>query len=164
MPDWTPAYVAIGSNLDDPPSQLRRASASLGQLARTRLVAVSRFYRNPPMGSQDQPHFVNAVVGLLTQLPPRQLLDALKEIERAQGRVRAPGDRWGPRIIDLDLLVHGRSRVSEPGLAVPHPGIADRNFVLFPLLDIAPGLDVPGVGSVAELSRRLDRSGLEALD
>jgi 2-amino-4-hydroxy-6-hydroxymethyldihydropteridine diphosphokinase len=164
VPGWIPAYVGIGSNLDDPPSRLRRACAALAGIELTRLVAVSRFYRNPPLGNPDQPDFVNAVAGLLTRLPPRLLLDALKDIERAQGRARVAGDRWGPRVIDLDLLVHGRLRTSEADLEIPHPGIAQRNFVLFPLLDIAPGLDVPGLGPVAELARRLDRSGLEALD
>lgn len=161
---WTPAYVALGSNLDDPPEQLRRACAALSAVPATRLVAVSRFYRNPPMGEPDQPDFVNAVAGILTQLPPRGLLAALKDIERAHGRTRGPGSRWGPRVIDLDLLVHGRARINEDGLDLPHPGIADRNFVLFPLLEIAPGLDVPGRGSVGDLAARLDRSGLERVD
>jgi 2-amino-4-hydroxy-6-hydroxymethyldihydropteridine diphosphokinase len=159
-----PAYVALGSNLADPPAQLRRACVALAALAGTRLVAVSAFYRNPPLGDIPQPDFVNAVAGLLTQLGPGALLRELKAIEQAHGRDRAAGQRWGPRVLDLDLLVHGGARLHEEGLELPHPGIALRNFVLFPLLEIAPGLDVPGLGPVAELARRVDGSGLVKLD
>lgn len=162
-PAWTPAYIGLGSNLDDPPAQLRRAAAAIAGLAGTLLVAVSRHYRNPPMGPQDQPYFVNAVAGILTQLPPRELMGHLKAIEAAQGRRRAPTDRWGPRVLDLDLLVYGTVRLDEAGLRVPHSGIADRNFVLFPLLEIAPGLQVPGHGPVKKLAMRLDSASLESL-
>jgi 2-amino-4-hydroxy-6-hydroxymethyldihydropteridine diphosphokinase len=160
---WVPAYVGLGSNLADPPRQLRLALEALGRLPRTRLVAVSDFFRNPPMGVLDQPDFVNAAAAVLTRLSARDLLAALKEIERAQGRERGPGSRWGPRELDLDLLVYGSTRLDEVGLVIPHPGIAERNFVLFPLLEIAPGLTIPGVGRVAELAARLDCSGLERL-
>jgi len=160
---WTPAYVGLGSNLEDPPAQLRAACAALAALRGARLVAVSAFLRNPPLGPADQPEFVNAVAGLLTTLAPRELLAQLKAIERAHGR--APdGRRWGPRVLDLDLLVHGRARVEEAGLTVPHPGIAQRNFVLFPLLEIAPGLEVPGLGEVATLASHLDGSTLRPVD
>lgn len=162
-PAWMPAYVGLGSNLEDPEAQLRRAAASLAALPATLLVAMSGFYRNPPMGPQDQPHFVNAVAGLLTRLAARELLGQLKQIEAAQGRRRSPSDRWGPRVIDLDLLVHGGSRLEEDGLTLPHAGIASRNFVLFPLLEIAPGLHVPGLGPVRDLAARLDGSSLVRL-
>lgn len=164
LPAWLPAYVGLGSNLDDPPAQLRSALTAMERLPATRLVAVSAFYRNPPLGIEDQPHFVNAVAGLLTQLPAAELLAGLKAIELAQGRRRDPGRRWGPRVIDLDLLVCGGARESADGLTLPHPGIVERNFVLFPLLEIAPGLEVPGQGWVADLAARLDRTGLERID
>jgi len=159
-----PAYVGLGSNLNDPPAQLRRAKAALAGLPGTRLIVVSAFYRNPPMGIQEQPHFVNAVAGLLTQLPPRELLAALKLIEQDHGRDRASAGHWGPRTLDLDFLVYGSLRMAEEGLTLPHPGIAERNFVLFPLLEIAPGLTIPGCGQLKDLAARLDRSGLERLD
>lgn len=127
-------------------------------------MAVSSFYRNPPLGIAEQPDFVNAVAALLTRLGPHELLAALKGIEAAHGRDRTKGDRWGPRILDLDLLLHGRTRCATDGLTLPHPGIAERNFVLFPLLEIAPGLELPGSGPVANLAARLDRSALIRVD
>jgi 2-amino-4-hydroxy-6-hydroxymethyldihydropteridine diphosphokinase len=160
---WIPAYVGLGSNLDDPPAQLRRACAALASLPTTVLVAVSGFYRNPPMGVTDQPDFVNGAAGLLTQLPPRELLAALKRIERAQGRDQSASPHWGPRTIDLDLLVYGEELINEKGFVLPHPGIAERNFVLFPLLEIAPGLTIPGCGQVRDLATRLDENGLTRL-
>ncbi len=163
VPAWVPTYIGLGSNLNDPPAQLRRATIALAGLSRTVLVAVSRQYRNPPMGPQDQPFFVNAVAGLLTQLPPQALLGHLKAIETAHGRERTSADRWGPRILDLDLLVYGTLRLDEHGLTVPHPGITDRNFVLFPLLEIAPGLHIPGHGQVGKLAMSLDGTSLEIL-
>lgn len=162
-PAWTPAYVGLGSNLEDPPVQIHRACGALHGLPRCMLVAVSALYRNPPMGPQDQPWYVNAVAGLLTQLSPWELLDALKSIEAAHGRTRRPADRWGPRVIDLDLLVYGATRVEEAGLSLPHAGIAQRNFVLFPLLEVAPTLDVPGLGRVSDLAARVDGSRLERI-
>jgi 2-amino-4-hydroxy-6-hydroxymethyldihydropteridine diphosphokinase len=105
------------------------------------------------MGPQDQPDYVNAAAGVLTRLPPADLLEAMKALEQQQGRVREAGDRWGARIIDLDLLAYGAASVAESGLTVPHPGIFERNFVLFPLLDIAPQLVVPGQGPISVLVR-----------
>ncbi len=157
---WVPAYVGIGSNLDDPPEQVRRGLAALRGLPDTQLVLVSPLYWNPPMGGLSQPDYVNAVAALLTALGPRELLDALLSIEQASGRDRAAAGRWGPRILDLDLLVHGRARLAEPGLTVPHPGIAMRNFVLFPLNDIAPDLEIPGLGRVAGLLAGVSGEGL----
>ncbi len=159
---WVPAYVALGSNLDDPRAQVERAFAALGTLRDSRLVARSALYRSPPFGPVAQPDFVNAVAGMLTRLDPRSMLVELKAIEARLGRER-PAVRWGPRHIDLDLLVHGTSRVAEPGLEVPHPGIAERAFVLVPLAEVAPDLDVPGLGRVATLAARLDSTGLERL-
>ena len=160
---WTPAYIGVGSNLDDPAAQVRRACDALSDIQGARLMAVSRCYSNPPMGPQDQPDYVNAVAALLTTLPSRKLLDELQLLEVALGRVRTAGDRWGPRIIDLDLLIHGLNLHSSPELTLPHPGISHRNFVLFPLRDIAPALMVPGQGTVAALAAAADGASLVAL-
>ncbi len=162
MAIWQPAYIGIGSNLDDPREQVRRALAGLRALASTRLVRVSRLYRSKPFGRVPQPDFINAAAGVLTQLDPRSLLGELHAMERAFGRP-AEHERWGPRVIDLDLLVFGRERREEPGLILPHPGIVERNFVLYPLADLAPDLDVPGLGRVAELKGRVTSEGLECL-
>ncbi len=161
MTVWQPAYVAIGSNQDQPRERVERAFAELGQLADTRLVARSRLYRTPPFGPVVQDDFVNAVAGLLTRLVPHELLQRLRDIETAHGRVRDV--RWGPRTLDLDLLVHGNSRISDDVLTLPHPGIAERAFVLYPLADLAPQLDIPGVGRVAWLAGRVGGEGLKAL-
>ena len=164
MPDqrWIPAYVALGSNLDDPGVQVERAFAGLARLRETRLVARSSLYRSRPLGPVEQPDFVNAVAGLLTRLEPAGLLAELKELEQRLGRER-PVVRWGPRRIDLDLLLHGEARLDEPGLALPHPGIAERAFVLGPLAEIAPDLEVPGLGRVSALARRVNLSDLERI-
>lgn len=156
---WTPAYVGLGSNLDDPPLQLARAFEALAALPDTRLVLRSRLYRSRPLGPIDQPDFVNAAAGLLTRLPCRGLLESLKTLETRLGRQR-PVERWGPRRIDLDLLVYGSVRLDEPGLTVPHPGIAERAFVLAPLAEFAPDLRVPGLGLVRDLLAAADTSGL----
>ncbi|HEY7377876.1 MAG TPA: 2-amino-4-hydroxy-6-hydroxymethyldihydropteridine diphosphokinase [Steroidobacteraceae bacterium] len=159
---WVPAYVGLGSNLDGPAAQVESALACLADIARTRCILHSGFYASTPMGPADQPEFVNAAAGLLTQLPARELLAELKRIERAMGRVPPPV-RWGPRRIDLDLLVYDSLKVVEPELTVPHPGIHERNFVLYPLADIAPALLIPGHGPVGELARKLGSEGLRPL-
>jgi 2-amino-4-hydroxy-6-hydroxymethyldihydropteridine diphosphokinase len=159
---WRPAYVAIGSNLDDPVRQVREAFERLAGLAATRLEARSRLYATKPLGPQDQPDFINAVAGLLTRLAPRQLLGALLELERAMGRQRA--QRWGPRIIDLDLLWQLGPPIAEADLSIPHPGVSARNFVLYPLADIAPSLRIPGMGTVLEMRRAVGDAGLTVLD
>lgn len=159
---WRPAYVAIGSNLNDPPVQIGRAFDRLAALPRCRLILRSRLYRSRPLGPQDQPEFVNAVAGIITESSARELLDALLGIERGMGRERQL--RWGPRIIDLDLLWIAGKPIEEPGLSVPHPAVSQRNFVLYPLRDIAPALEIPGHGRVAELAMRVGDDGLVALD
>jgi 2-amino-4-hydroxy-6-hydroxymethyldihydropteridine diphosphokinase len=160
---WTPAYIGVGSNLDDPAAQVRRALRALGELNDSLLVCASPLYSNPPMGPQEQPDYVNAVAALLTRKGPEALLLSLQELERNLGRVRLAGDRWGPRVIDLDLLIYGLTECSLPGLDLPHPGIAERNFVLFPLRDIAPRLWVPGQGTVEVLAGRLSDADLVAV-
>jgi 2-amino-4-hydroxy-6-hydroxymethyldihydropteridine diphosphokinase len=161
-PSWQPAYIGLGSNLQDPKAQVLRGYAALEGLPGTRLVSRSPLYRSKPFGPVQQPDFINAVAGVLTQLDARTLLGELLALERGFGRP-AERERWGPRIIDLDLLIHGRERRAEPDLTLPHPGIVERNFVLYPLGDLAPDLDVPGLGRVAELRGRLAPLGLERL-
>lgn len=157
-----PAYVGIGSNLDDPPAQVALAFDRLGRLANCRLMARSRLYRTRPLGPQDQPEFVNAAAGMLTTLSARELLGALKELERTLGRAQ-PILRWGPRRIDLDLLMYSDLRVTERDLVLPHTGLTERNFVLYPLRDIAPEVIVPGHGSVEALAARVGPDGLALL-
>ena len=159
---WQPAYIGLGSNLQDPRAQVLRACAALPALPATRLVRCSPLYRSKPFGPVPQPDYVNAAAALLTQLDSRALLGELLALERSLGRP-AERERWGPRVIDLDLLVYGRERRDEPGLTLPHRGIVERNFVLYPLCDLAPDLDVPGLGRVAELKGRLASEGLERL-
>lgn len=160
---WVPAYVGVGSNLGDSAARVRAAFAALGGIAGTRLVSTSRLYRTRPFGPVEQGDFINAVAGLLTRLEAPALLDELRAIEKAAGRVREV--RWGPRTLDLDLLVHGDQRINTPDLTVPHPGIAERVFVLAPLHDVAPTLDVPGVGRVEVLRRQVsDADIVEVLD
>ena len=158
MPIWRPAYIGLGSNLQEPRSQVMRAWERLRGLPDTRAVRLSPLYESRPFGPLAQPDFVNAVAGLLTHLEARTLFLELKAIEAAFGR--QPGPRWGPRIIDLDLLVYAGEQRAEPDLLLPHPGIVERNFVLYPLSDIAPDLDVPGLGRVSELKARLAPEGL----
>lgn len=144
------AYIGVGSNLADPAVQVRAALASLAQLPESCLVAHSALYRNPPLGPADQPDYVNAVAALDTWLEPLALLDALQAIEAGQGRVRG-AERWGPRIIDLDLLLYGETRIDHPRLQVPHPGLVTRAFVLIPLQELAPALELPGLGTIGAL-------------
>lgn len=159
---WLPAYVGIGSNLSDPHSQVRRAFEALARLPNTSLISRSPLYRTPPFGGVAQPAFVNAAAGLLTQLSPEDLLAGLRALEKMLGR-EPPRERWGPRVIDLDLLVVGRETRDTETLKLPHPGIAERDFVLYPLSDIAPDLDVPGLGAVSRLRDRVADRGVERL-
>jgi len=161
---WRPAWVALGSNLDAPREQVCRAFEEIGRTPKVRLVARSPLYRSRPMGPADQPDFVNAVAGLVTRLGPSELLRALHAIERAHGRRRSESERWGPRTLDLDLLVHGETVCDEPGLTLPHPGIGERNFVLLPLASVAPDLVIPGLGRVASLARRIAGTGIVRLE
>ena len=154
------AYIGLGANLGDPAQQLRFAVERIGRIPGVRMRAISRFYRSPPMGPPDQPDYCNAVVVVETAVPARALLDALIEIERAAGRVRG-AQKWGPRQLDLDLLLVDGEFIDEAGLHLPHPGIGQRNFVLQPLLDVAPDLEVPGLGKVRLLVDALGGAGLE---
>jgi 2-amino-4-hydroxy-6-hydroxymethyldihydropteridine diphosphokinase len=160
-PLWRPAYVAIGSNLNDPQARVSEAFECLAALRGVQSLHRSRLYQTRPMGPQDQPNFVNAAAGLLTQIGPRELLDDLLGIEQAMGRNRQ--ERWGPRVIDLDLVWMQGETIDEPGLTVPHPGVSMRNFVLYPLADIAPTLVIPGHGKVMELLRNVGGDGISVL-
>ncbi len=155
---WVPAYIGVGSNLGDSRARVLAALDALGSLPRTRCIARSRLYRTRPFGPVQQGDFINAVAGLLTQLSAPELLQGMRGIEAAAGRVRA--ERWGPRTLDLDLLVFGNERIESPNLTVPHPGIAVRGFVLAPLADIAPTLAVPGAGRVENMLRALADDGI----
>ena len=157
------AYIGIGSNLDGPVDQVRRAVDTLATIDGVSVTAVSSLYRNPPMGPVDQPDYVNAVAGLSTMLTPRALLARLQALEQAQGRVRDKRHRWGPRVLDLDILTYDDRTIVEPGLHIPHPGISERNFVLFPLFEIAPMISIPGLGLISELVRDRDSSTLEKI-
>jgi 2-amino-4-hydroxy-6-hydroxymethyldihydropteridine diphosphokinase len=150
----TLAYVGIGANLGPREETLRRAVALLGSADGVEVVAVSELRETEPVGVVDQPPFLNGAVSLKTTRSPRALLDLLLEIERSLGRVR--GERWGPRVVDLDLLVYGNEVVDEPGLRVPHPRLHERRFALEPLADLNPELEIPGRGNVSALLAALD--------
>ncbi len=162
MQIWHPAYLGVGSNLNDPRAQVLQAIKRVAGFPATRVVLTSPLYSSRPFGPVVQPEFVNAVVGILTQLAADGLLCELQGLESAMGRP-LERQRWGPRVIDLDILSYGRERRSDPDLKLPHPGIVERNFVLYPLADIAPDLDLPGLGRVSELKGRVTSEGLRRL-
>ena len=149
-PEWTPAYIGLGSNLDDPPRQIEAALAGLAKLPDTLLIAASPRYRSRPVGLEAQPQFVNAVAALLTRRGALELHRELRALELRLGKV-PPAVRFGPRRIDLDLLLFGAQTMELPDLTVPHPRLHERAFVLYPLSDLAPALWVPGRGRVGAL-------------
>lgn len=151
----TRCYIALGSNLDDPLSQVRQAMTELQELAESRLISVSSLYRSKPMGPAEQPDYINAVAAIDTGLSPHALLDALQAIEQAHGRVRK-GERWGPRTLDLDVLLYGEQVIDDQRLIIPHPGIAERAFVLYPLSEItSEDFNIPGHGPLQALLTRV---------
>ena len=160
---WIPAYVGLGSNLDGPRERIERAFAALAGLPDTRLVRRSRLYGSKPFGPVPQADYVNAAAGLLTTLAAEEFFRALRALEPRLGRA-PPRERWGPRAIDLDLLVFGEEQGTGEALTLPHPGIVERNFVLYPLLDIAPELVIPGQGRVRELAARVAPEGIWLLE
>jgi 2-amino-4-hydroxy-6-hydroxymethyldihydropteridine diphosphokinase len=159
---WRPAYVAIGSNLEHPRERVLEAMERMAALGAAHALLRSQLYLSRPMGPQDQPDFINAAVGLLTQHSPQEMLAGLLDIERSMGRNRR--ERWGPRVIDLDLVWMVDAAVDEPGLTVPHPGVSIRNFVLYPLADIAPTMKIPGMGTVLDLKRSVGGDGISVLE
>lgn len=150
----TIAYVGLGANLGAREETLRRAVELLGAADGVDVLAVSQLRETEPVGVVDQPPFLNGAVAIETARAPRDLLDLLLEIERSLGRVRE--ERWGPRTIDLDLLLYGQEFVDEPGLRVPHPRVHERRFALEPLAELQPDLEVPGWGKVSTLLSALD--------
>ncbi len=153
------AFIALGANLNDPCQQLSDAVASLKELPNSEWGAVSPFYSSSPMGPQDQPDYVNAVAHIRTELSAHQLLDELQKIELAQGRIRKE-ERWGPRTLDLDLLLFGQQVIQDERLIVPHYGMKERAFVLVPLFDIAPTIVMPDGTAISELFAQCDKTQL----
>jgi len=155
------AYIGLGSNLDGPKDQLQKAFAALARIPDSTLERYSSLYQSSPMGGLQQPDYINAVAELETTLEPQELLLQLQSIETAHGRVR--GERWGARTLDLDLLVYGANIIDTADLKVPHPGLHERAFVLYPLHEIAPDLEIPGLGRVTELLRNCSHDGLKKI-
>lgn len=144
------AYIGLGANLGEPAAQIRSARSALAGHPEIREIACSRLYRSTPLGPSDQPPYVNAVMAVATTLEPHALLKILQQVEQKHGRTR-DGQRWGPRTLDLDLLLFDQSVINSEVLQLPHPGIAEREFVLQPLMDLAPNLEIPGLGTVERL-------------
>ncbi|ENM8063064.1 2-amino-4-hydroxy-6-hydroxymethyldihydropteridine diphosphokinase [Vibrio vulnificus] len=153
------AYIAIGSNLADPVSQAKSAIEALKTLPKSRLLVASQLYSSSPMGPQDQPDYINAVAAIETELTPLELLDCTQAIELEQGRVRKE-ERWGPRTLDLDIILYGDEVIDSERLTVPHYGMKEREFVLYPLAEIAPNLTLPDGTELSQLLTIVDRNGL----
>ncbi len=164
MPGTVRAFVGLGGNLGDVETTLMEAIWALESLPQSSLRAQSAIYRSPPWGRTDQPDFLNAVVEIQTRLAAIELLNRLLEIEERFGRVRDPADRWGPRELDLDLLAYGDEEIDEPGLHVPHPRLKVRAFVLVPLAEIAPTLQLPGLDRVDVMLAQVDSSEIRVLE
>ena len=156
-------YIGLGSNLNQPIQQIKRALDSLAELPRTHVVAKSDLYRNAPVGPQDQPDYVNAVAALKTQLSAQALLHALQQIEQQQGR-RRDGVKWGARTLDLDIILYGDQIISSKNLVVPHPQMHERSFVLYPLYTIAADITIPGKGKLAKLLKLCPPHGLRKIE
>lgn len=155
----TRACVGLGSNLENPARQVRTALEKLRATPGIEIVAISGFYRSAPLGPAGQDDYCNAVCSISTSLSAQELLRKLQAIETAMARARG-GPRWGPRVIDLDLLLYGDAIIATPELTVPHPEMHRRNFVLAPLAEIAPDVVIPGHGMAADLAERIGREGL----
>lgn len=155
----TRVYIAIGSNLASPLEQVNAALAALAEIPDSQIVAVSPFYRTPPLGPQDQPDYLNAAVALDIDLAPETLLDHTQRIELQQGRERK-AHRWGPRTLDLDIMLFGDRQIATPRLTVPHYDMKNRAFMLLPLVHIAPDVCFPDGVKVANILANLDPSGI----
>ncbi len=153
------AYIAVGSNLADPVSQAKLAIETLKTLPKSEFLKASELYSSTPMGPQNQPDYINAVVAIKTNLTPLQLLDCTQAIEQEQGRVRKD-ERWGPRTLDLDIILYGNEVINSERLTIPHYGMKEREFVLYPLAEIAPSLQLPDGTEVSSLLQQVDRNGL----
>jgi 2-amino-4-hydroxy-6-hydroxymethyldihydropteridine diphosphokinase len=158
------AYIGLGGNLADSRALLASARLAIAALNGVRETAFSSFYRSAPMGPSDQPDYVNAVLAVETTLPPHDLLKALQQIELSHGRVRT-GLRWGPRTLDLDILLYADRQIQDPTLTVPHVGISEREFVLYPLAEIAPpDFEIPFKGRLADLLAACPLRGLQRIE
>ncbi|EMA4139989.1 2-amino-4-hydroxy-6-hydroxymethyldihydropteridine diphosphokinase [Cronobacter turicensis] len=155
----TLAFIALGSNLAEPLSQVNNALAALARIPHSRIVTTSSFYRTPPLGPQDQPDYLNAAVALETTLSAEELLDNTQRIELEQGRVRK-AERWGPRTLDLDIMLFGDATINTERLTVPHYDMKNRAFMLLPLSEIAPALRFPDGERLADVLERLDCSAI----
>ncbi|WP_194437983.1 2-amino-4-hydroxy-6-hydroxymethyldihydropteridine diphosphokinase [Vibrio fluminensis] len=153
------AYIAVGSNLADPVTQANAAIDALKLLPSSEFMQASQLYSSTPMGPQDQPDYINAVVAIKTELTPLELLDCTQAIELEQGRVRKD-ERWGPRTLDLDIILYGNEVIDSERLTVPHYGMREREFVLYPLAEIAPNLTLPDGTELTQLLNQVDRNGL----
>ncbi|MFP7721224.1 2-amino-4-hydroxy-6-hydroxymethyldihydropteridine diphosphokinase [Lysobacter sp. A3-1-A15] len=164
-PDRMACVVGLGGNVGDPAAAIRHAFLALDELPGTRLVSASTLYRTAAWGVTAQADFVNAAALLETSLSAEALLAGLLEIERAFGRDRdaVDAERWGPRTLDLDLLLYGAERIDCPGLTVPHPLLHRRAFALVPLLEVAPGADIPGIGPAADALAAIASDDIRAL-
>ncbi|MDP3391274.1 MAG: 2-amino-4-hydroxy-6-hydroxymethyldihydropteridine diphosphokinase [Methylococcaceae bacterium] len=162
MTNTVTAFIGLGSNLATPSQQINGARSAIAATAGIQELTFSSLYQSAPMGPKDQPDYVNAVMAIATELTPTALLHCLQGIENEHGRVRT-GERWGPRTLDLDLLLYGDQQIHLPDLIVPHIGIADREFVLYPLYEIAPDLHVPGKGRLSDLVANCPLRGLQRL-
>ncbi len=153
------SYIGIGSNQADPTKQAKQAINALAQLKNSTLNKASSLYGSKPMGPQDQPDYINAVVEIDTQLSALELLDELQKIELEQGRVRKD-NRWGPRTLDLDIILYDNQEINNVRLTVPHYGMKVREFVLYPLLEIVPNLSLPDTTTISQLTAQCDKNGL----
>lgn len=159
----TDVYVGMGSNLSAPVEQLNQALLQLAQINQTSLLRCSSFYISQPMGPQNQPDYVNAVAHLCTSLSPMALLRELQNIELVRGRVRK-ADRWGARVLDLDILLFGEQMIDVPELVVPHYGMKEREFVLYPLFELSPQLVLPCGNSLESVLARIPLNGLAKIE
>tara|TARA_B110000977_G_scaffold73167_1_gene99007 strand:- start:20191 stop:20691 length:501 start_codon:yes stop_codon:yes gene_type:complete len=159
----TLAYIGLGSNLQDPSSQIAIALRELALLPESDLEEHSGLYLSRPMGPPDQPVYVNAVASIKTNLEPEELLNQLQSIENQHGRERL-GEHWGPRTLDLDILSYGNKKINSARLTIPHPGVRLREFVLYPLQEIDKNLIIAGVGRVDRLSQKCYANGLVLLE
>jgi 2-amino-4-hydroxy-6-hydroxymethyldihydropteridine diphosphokinase len=155
-------YIGLGSNLAQPEKQIQAACCSLAKLPDSRLIKCSSLYQSLPMGPQDQPNYVNAVALITTTLSPETLLQQTQLIENQQGRIRK-ANRWGPRTLDLDMLLYGNQQIDNQHLTVPHSGMKQREFVLYPLLEIAPDLILPCGEKLADLVLSCPLNGLQKM-
>lgn len=156
------AYIGLGSNLENPLQQIKTAINDLQSLTDITIVSVSSLYQSPPMGPADQPDYINAVLSLETTLPPHKLLDALQSVEQLHGRVRRR--HWGERTLDLDILLYGEQILNDERLKIPHPGMHERAFVLYPLAEIAPEVEIPGIGALQKILPSCPQGDLQQVE